>query len=108
MADGLHPYFSSGLRWHERLADGLAAARTQNRKVFVAHGHRLCAGTRGLIERTLEKEEVAEIVAKNFVCVAGDHDHLDPELAAVVEKLAKREPTPLCIYLDSDGKLLSS
>jgi hypothetical protein len=103
-----HPYFSSGLDWQVRLADALAEARARNLRVFVAHGQRFCNGTRALVERTLAKEEVEEMMAKHFVAVAGDAEALDADLAAILETLPKKEPTPVCIYLDADGKLLSS
>jgi Protein of unknown function, DUF255 len=103
----LHPYFTSGLDW-QPWESALAGAKAQNLRVFVAHGHRFCSGTRALIERTLAKEEVAEMMARHFVAVASDADQLHPEVAAILEKLPKREPTPVCVYLDSDGKVIAS
>ncbi len=103
----LHPYFTSGLDWQPFDA-ALADAKAKNLRVFVAHGHRFCSGTRALIERTLAKEEVAEMLAKHFVAVASDADELRPEIAALLDQLSKREPTPVCIYLDAGGNVLSS
>ena len=103
----LHPYFTSGLDWHP-WDDALADAKAKQLRVFVAHGNRFCSGTRALIERTLAKEEVAEMMAKHFVAVASDADELHPAIAALLEKLPKREPTPVCIYLDGDGNILAS
>src|SRR5579859_4620508 len=103
----LHPYFTSGLDW-QPWEEALAQAKTKNLRVFVAHGHRFCGGTRALIERTLAKEEVAEMMARHFVAVASDADDLRPEIGALLEKLPKREPTPVCMYLDADGHLLAS
>ena len=108
MAGGQHPYFTSGLSWHVHLADGLAEAREHGLRIFLQHGHRLCSGTRALVERTLAKEEVAEVMAKHFVCVASDADQLEPDVAALIAQLPRKEPTPLCIYLDGDGRLLTS
>ena len=104
----LHPYFTSGLDWHTDLAQALAEAKQRDVRVFVAHGHRFCSGTRALVERTLAKEEVAEMMVRHFVAVASDNDALHPEVAALLEKLPKREPTPVCLYLDSAGQLISS
>jgi hypothetical protein len=103
----LHPYFTSGLDW-QPWESALADAKAKKLRIFVAHGHRFCSGTRALIERTLSKEEVAEMMAKHFVAVASDADELRPEVAALLEKLPKREPTPVCIYLDADGHILAS
>jgi hypothetical protein len=104
----LHPYFVSGLDWQIQLADALDAARAQGKRVFVAWGHRFCSGTRALVERTLAKEEVAEMLARHFIALAGDVDAPAPGLDALLAGLPKREPTPVCIYLDSDGKVLAS
>src|SRR3954453_18910755 len=103
----LHPYLTSGLDWHPR-ESALADAKARNRRGFVAHGHRFCSGTRALIERTLAKEEVAEVMAKHFIAVASDSESPHPAIAGVLDKLPKREPTPVCIYLDGDGKVLIS
>jgi hypothetical protein len=103
----LHPYFTSGLDWQPWEA-ALAQAKANNLRIFVAHGHRFCSGTRALIERTLAKEEVAEMMAKHFIAVASDADELRPEIAALLDKVAKREPTPVCMYLDAGGNLLAS
>ncbi len=108
MPDGQHPYFTSGLRWHSRLADALAEARARKLKVFVQHGQRMCSGTRALVERTLAKEEVAEVMAQHFVALASDADQTEPEVAALLVNVQRREPTPVCLYLDADGKLLAS
>jgi hypothetical protein len=103
-----HPYFTSGLEWALSLAEAKSLAQNDHRKIFIAHGHRFCSGTRALIERTLQKEEVAEMMAKNFVAVASDNDAPDPDITSLLPQLPKREPTPLCIYLDAGGKLLAS
>jgi hypothetical protein len=105
---GLHPYFSSALRWHTRLHDALTEARERGLKVFVQHGRQLCGGSRALVERTLAKEEVAEVMAAHFVAVASDADAPDPEVARIVAALPKHEPTPVCVYLDADGHVLAS
>jgi hypothetical protein len=99
-----HPFFTSGLDWQPSLADALG----RDKKIFLVHGHRFCSGTRALVERTLAKEEVEEMVAKHFLAVASDSEAVTPEVAALLPQVPKREPTPLCIYLDSDGKLLLS
>jgi hypothetical protein len=104
----LHPYFSSGLSWQVHLADAMAEALPRDARILVVHGHRSCAGTRGLVERTMAKEEVEEMVTKHFITVASDSEQPEPELAALLAQLPRREPTPVCIYLDAGGKLLSS
>jgi hypothetical protein len=103
-----HPHFASEIVWHARLADALAEARASGKRVFVAHGGARCAGTRALVEKVLAKDEIAEYVAANYVAVASDVAAPDPDVAALLAQIPKREPTPVCIYLDASGKLLSS
>ena len=107
---GPHPYFDDRrtIRWHARLADALAEARENGKRVFVAYGHPKCEGTRALIERTIWKEEIADFLNRNFISLAVDAGHAEPEIAALLPQLAKQAPTPLAIYLANDGRLLHS
>ena len=106
--DGLHPHFTSGLRWHTRLDAALDEARGAGKKVFVQHGRQTCTGSRALVERTLAKEEVAEVWTRHFVGLASDADHAEPAVAALIEALPRHEPTPVLIYLSADGAVLAS
>jgi hypothetical protein len=110
VANGRHPHFEDrrALWWHDRLADALAAAREKKLRVLVQIGRRSCGGSRALVEKNLAKDEIAEFASAHFVTLAADADALEPELAALVATLPKREPTPLCIYLSSDGRVLLS
>jgi len=105
-----HPYFHDerAVPWRARLADGLAAAGESGRRVLVVYGRASCAASRALVEKTIGKGEIAEYLDRHFVAVAADAEAVEPEVAALVAGLPKREPTPLCIYLDRDGRALHS
>jgi hypothetical protein len=110
MADGRHPYFLDrhAVYWHTRLADALAAATAAGKKVFVLHGRKRCEGSRALVEKTIVKAEVNELLNEHFACMAADADAADPDVEALLPSLPKREPTPVCLYLDAAGRVLHS
>jgi hypothetical protein len=105
---GRHPHFDDrrATAWHTTLADGIAAAREAGRALFVQIGRQSCGGSRALVERTLPKDEIAEFLNASFVAVALDADALDPDGAALLARATKKEPTPVCLYLAADGRLL--
>ena len=110
MSEGLHPYFHvyGAERWYGGLAEALAAARASGRKVLVVSGRQTCNGTRALVEKTIGKEEIAEYLNAHFVAVAVDAGAAEPDVAAIIAALPKREPTPLSIYLTADGRVVHS
>lgn len=108
MPEGRHPHFTSPLSWFTDLDEARREAAARGKRVFVAHGHRLCTGTRGLVERTLAKEELVEFMGRHFLAVASDSDAPSTALERIVAELPKREPTPLCIYLAADGRVVMS
>jgi hypothetical protein len=108
MPEGRHPFFTSPLTWFTDLDEARREAESRKQRVFVAHGHRHCSGTRALVERTLAKEELEEFVRQHFVAVASDSDAPSPALASIVAALPKHEPTPVCIYLSAAGRVLLS
>jgi hypothetical protein len=110
MASDRHPDFgdSRAVRWHARLADALAEATGAGRRVLLVHGAKSCGGTRALVEKTLEKDEIAEYVNAHFVLVASRAEAAEPEVAALLPSLPKQAPTPVCVYLDASGRALHS
>jgi hypothetical protein len=105
---GRHPHFVSGLGWHTVLDDALAEATRDGKRLLVVVGRATCAGTRALVERTLAKEELEEYTLAHFVLLAAEADQPEPRVAEIVGALAVRSPTPLCIYLATDGRVLTS
>jgi hypothetical protein len=104
-----HPHFRSPIAWHATIAEARQAAERGGKRVFVQVGRGSCGGSRALVEKTVAKEEIAEFLLAHFECAAVDGDAEgfgDPAAAALVAGLPRREPTPLCVYLASDGRLL--
>jgi len=108
MPEGRHPYFTSALSWFGDLDEARAAAAERGKRILIAHGHKHCSGTRGLVERTLAKEELTEFMDQHFLAVASDSESPSPAVAALLASLPKREPTPVCIYLSASGRVLLS
>ena len=107
-AAGRHPHFPSPLFWHASLAEGLATASESKRAVLVVVGRQTCGGTRALVEKTTAKEEIQEYLDSHYVCVAGDADAPEPDVAALVARMAQHERTPLCLYVSAEGELMHS
>jgi len=110
MSDGRHPWFidRAATTWRTRLDDALADAAQSGRRAFVLMARATSGGSRALVEKTIAKEEIAEYLNRHFVAVAADADAPDPTLAALLPSLPKRDPTPLCVYLAPDGRVLLS
>ncbi|MSP63177.1 MAG: thioredoxin family protein [Myxococcales bacterium] len=108
--DGRHPYFNDrrAVFWYLHLEDALAAATSEGKRVIVQWGNQKCGGSRALVEKNILKEEIAEFLNAHFVAVAADSTAPDPDVAALVASLPKHEPTPVCVYLAADGRLLHS
>ena len=103
-----HPWFSSALGFHRRLDEALAEAGAGGKRLMMVVGKPTCGGTRALVERTLAKEEIEEFTREKFALLAADVDALEPRVAEIVAGLTVRAPTPLIVYLASDGRVLGS
>ena len=110
MPEGRHPYFLDrhAVAWHTRLGEGRAAATAAGRHLFVLYSRPGCEASRALVEKIIVKDEIAEVLREHFVCVASDARDPEGEVTTLLKALPKQEPTPLCIYLASDGRLLHS
>lgn len=105
-----HLFFDdrASVPWVGSLAEALTLAAQNGKRVFVQIGSRDCGGSRALVEKVIPKEEIAEELGAGYVCVCADVGALSPELAALAAAAPKREPTPLCLYLSAEGKLVHS
>jgi hypothetical protein len=108
MALSAHPHFVSPLRWHTDLNDARTDAAETGRMILVVHGPAGCAGTRGFVERTMAKEEIAGLVRERFVVLASDAERPAGDLGSILASAPKLEPTPVCLYLSSAGELAFS
>ena len=103
-----HPYFDCPVPFLTDLPTALDAARQQARPVRVVYGGERCAATRSLLEKTMCKDEVAEMASEQFVALAADNRPTSEPIEALLRTLPKREPTPVCIYLAPTGEVLLS
>lgn len=107
---GRHPHFNDlrSVFWHTSLRDALDQAGRAGKRVFVQIGTGACGGCRALVEKTIPKQEIAEYLSAHYVCVAARSDAPPPEIAALLGVLPRREPTPVCVYLDATGRPVHS
>ncbi len=108
MARAPHPYFTCPISWHTKLADAMADAREHDRLVMILHSRVQCGGSRALVEKSLRKDELSEVIERDFVPLASDADHPEPDVLALIAGLPAKEPTPLCIYVSTDGRVVQS
>jgi hypothetical protein len=94
--------------WHHTLAPALEEAAQSGKCILVHLGRPDCGGSRALIERVLPKEEITEALRAAFVCVCADIANLEPSIAELLTTVPRREPTPVCLFLDSNGRVVHS
>jgi hypothetical protein len=107
---GRHLHFDDrrAVTWHHALGPALEAAAQAGKCVLVQLGRADCGGSRALIERVLPKEEITEALNTGFICVCADITNLEPLIAERLATLPRREPTPVCMFLDSSGRVVHS
>jgi hypothetical protein len=107
---GRHLHFDdrAAVTWHRSLAPALEEAALSGKCILVQLGRPDCGGSRALIERVLPKEEITEALRAGFVCVCQDTRDIDPPIADRLATLPRREPTPVCMFLDSSGRVVHS
>ena len=108
MSRAPHPFFSGPIAWHTQFREAGDEAREKDRMIMVAICRLKCAASRALVEKVLRKDELAEVIDRDFVPLACDADHLEPEVAELLARLTVKEPTPVCIYLTRDGRVVQS
>ena len=107
---GRHLHFDdrAAVSWHRSLAPALEEAGQAGKCILVQLGHKDCGGSRALVERVIPKEEITEALRAGFVCVCQDSANIDPPIAERLATLPRREPTPVCMFLDSSGRVVHS
>jgi uncharacterized protein YyaL (SSP411 family) len=105
-----HPFFDDkrAVLWHRSLPAALADAAEQQKRVFLCVGGPRCSATRALVERTIAKQEIGEYIGEHFVACAVDPEHAEADVKAIVAALPRHEPTPLCIFLTPEARVVHS
>jgi uncharacterized protein YyaL (SSP411 family) len=108
--EGRHLHFDDhmAVTWYHALGPALADAEREGKSIFVQLGRPDCGGCRALVERVIPKEEITDELRANFVCVCADIRELEPAIAERFATLPRREPTPVCMFLDSSGRVVHS
>jgi hypothetical protein len=108
---GRHLHFDDrqAVTWHHALSPALEEAAQTGKCILVHLGRADCGGSRALIERVLPKEEITEALRAGFICVCVDLAKLDdPPIAERLATLPRRDPTPVCMFLDCTGRVVHS
>jgi len=105
-----HPHFDDGgtLDWHLRWADALAAARAEDKKVFIEFGREMCSQCRTLVQAVVPSPGIAELMSAHFVGLASDCDAPEPQVVDLVsEHLADGMMLPFVLFTDAEGRFLA-
>lgn len=94
--------------WHHTLDSALQEAAQSGKCILVQLGRADCGGSRALIERVIPKEEITEALRDGFVCVCVEITSPDPAITDRLATLPRREPTPVCMFLDGAGRVVHS
>ena len=103
-----HPHFDDQgtLDWHTRWADAVAAARREQKLVFIDMGRELCSQCRTLVQSVVPHPQVAPILQARFVALAADADDTEDEVLALAEHLEDAYMLPFVVFADPSGKFL--
>ena len=103
-----HPHFDDHgtLDWHARWAEAAAAAKRENKLVFIDMGRELCSQCRTLVQSVIPHPEVAAVLQARFVALASDADETEDEVLALAEHLEDAYMLPFVIFADPNGKFL--
>ena len=101
-----HPHFDDrGLRWHTKLSDALAEAKSSGKHVLIEYGRQACGNCKTLVEAVMPAVK-AEVEA-SFVLLATDCDHPEPEVRALgAANMAHARSLPFVMYLDASGNFV--
>jgi thioredoxin-related protein len=108
MKAGTHPHFDDGgaVAWQTDLGEALRSAARENKLLFVEYGREQCSQCRTLVEKTLKKPALSELLAKHYVALAADCDAGDEDVDELAMKLEGAEMLPFVLVCDSRGQFL--
>ncbi|MBI5431694.1 MAG: thioredoxin family protein [Planctomycetes bacterium] len=103
-----HPHFDDQgtLDWYTTWADAAAAAKRENKLVFIDMGRELCSQCRTLVQSVIPHPQVAPVLKERFVALASDADETESEVIALAENLDDAYMLPFVIFADPSGKFL--
>ena len=103
-----HPHFDDRgtLHWYETLEGAKAAARESGRMIFIEFGRQACSQCRTLVEATVPRPDVADLLENHFVALAADADADDDAMLAIASRLEGAMSLPFVLFTDAEGQFL--
>lgn len=104
-----HPHFDDGgtLDWHTKYADALAAAKADDKIVFIEMGRELCSNCRTLVQSIVPMPNVARVLKEHYVAYASDADAPEqPVIDLAMDNMADAMMLPFVMFVDGDGNYL--
>lgn len=94
------------LDWHTTLADALASAARDGKKVFIDIGREACSQCRTLVQNVVPHPEIAPLLQQGFVALASDCDDPEDEVIALAQNLEDAYMLPFVVFADAQGNFL--
>lgn len=103
-----HPHFDDRgtLHWYTRWDEALAAARSEQKLLFVELGRELCSQCRALVQSVVPRPDVAPMLQERFIALAADADDTEDEVIGLAQHLEDAMMLPFVLFADAEGRFL--
>lgn len=103
-----HPHFDDRgtLSWHTTWKSALAAAKAENKRIFVEFGRLQCSQCRTLVQSVVPRPDVAALLREHFIALAADADESEDEVLELAGHLEDAYMLPFVMFTDSNGTFL--
>ncbi len=103
-----HPHFDDrgAHAWFTVFAEAQAAAKKDGKHLFIEIGRELCSGCRTLVQAVLPRPDIAPLLQRHYVALAGDADLPEAEVHRLIFKLRTASMLPIVIVADAEGRFL--
>jgi thioredoxin-related protein len=108
MAESSHPHFDDGgaVAWHTGLDEALRTASRERKLLFIEYGREKCSQCRTLVQQTLPRPELKNLLAERYVALAADCDAGDDQVDELAAKLEGAQMLPFVLVCDARGQFL--
>ena len=111
LANASSPYLrqhaDNPVHWHEWGEEAFAAARDQDRPIFLSVGYASCHWCHVMAHESFEDEQVAEVLNRHLVSVKVDREErpdVDAVYMSAVQALTGQGGWPMSVFLTPDGR----
>jgi uncharacterized protein YyaL (SSP411 family) len=103
-----HPHFDDKgcLDWHTRWNEALAAARKEQKPIFIEFGREACGQCRALVQGVVPHAEIAPLLQRGFIALASDCDDAEPEVEELAQQLEDAYMLPFVLFVSPEGQFL--